>query len=282
MRIKKETLKSPIFILINLMLVAIIYLALSYGFVNANKQEEPIPEEIIEEPEPYTDYKWSNLNRKGHYSYNDDKYTSLFGIDVSAHQGTINWEKVKNDGVEFAFIRIGYRGASEGVLNTDLEFENNYKGATQNDILTGIYWYSQPISVEEAIEEADYVLEVLGDKKLDLPIVYDLEKTIFYDGTKTRMVGLTSEDYTAFAVAFCNEIEKNHHDVMIYMNLDWANNHYIWSQIEDIPIWFAQYDAITRLNRAFQIWQYSEKGYIDGISTNVDLDIMFKQKNDQN
>lgn len=281
MRLKKEIIKTLIISII-LIVVLIAGTVITIFVINNSKQEEPPQEEIVIEYEPYTDYDWSNLNREGYYSYEDDKYTSLFGIDVAAHQGTINWEKVKNAGVSFAYIRIGYRGAVEGILHEDLEFENNYEGATSNNINTGIYWYSQPINEEEAIEEARFVLDILDDRDLDLPIVYDLEETFFYDGSQSRMRGLKPSEYTKMAVAFCNEILKNHHEVMIYTNLDWALNHYIWSELEDIPIWFAQYDSIPRLNKPFVIWQYSETGIVDGIDTNVDLDIIFIRKNDQN
>ena len=222
------------------------------------------------------------IDENNYYSYEDDKYTSLFGIDVSAHQGTIDWQKVKAAGVDFAFIRIGYRGAIEAILHEDEEFRNNYQGATENDIITGIYWYSQPINEQEAIEEADYVLELLGDRHLDLPIVFDLEETEFYDGSISRLHDLTKEEYTKMAVAFCREIQKNHHDVMIYTNYYWANNNYNWEELEGIPVWFAQYASEPLFKRPYVIWQYADFGHVDGINTDADLDIMFIQKNDQN
>lgn len=280
MHIKKEILKSPIFVIIEILLIILFGL---FIVSQITKQEpEPEHEEIKIELIPYTNYDWSLINTDGYYSYEDENYTSLIGIDVAAHQETIDWSKVKEAGIDFSYIRIGYRGAAEGILHEDLEFENNYEGAKENNIQVGIYWYSQPISVEEAIEEADFVLDILGDRDIDLPIVYDLEETFFYDGTQSRMRGLKPSEYTKMAVAFCNEILKNHHDVMIYTNLDWALNHYVWSELEDIPIWFAQYDTIPRFKRPFVMWQYSDAGRVDGIDTNVDLDIMFIRKNDQN
>ena len=280
MHIKKEILKSPIFVIIEIL--SIIFFGLFIVSQITKQEPEPEPEEIKIELIPYTNYNWSLLNTDGYYSYEDDNYTSLVGIDVAAHQETIDWPKVKEAGIDFSYIRIGYRGAAEGILHEDLEFENNYEGAKENNIQVGIYWYSQPISIEEAIEEADFVLDILGDRDIDLPIVYDLEETFFYDGTQSRMRGLKPSEYTKMAVAFCNEILKNHHDVMIYTNLDWALNHYVWSELEDIPIWFAQYDTIPRFKRPFVMWQYSDAGKVDGIDTNVDLDIMFIRKNDQN
>lgn len=247
-----------------------------------NSEPEIIEEEIIELV-PYKDYEWKNLKHYKKYSYEDDNYTSMYGIDVAAHQGTINWKKVKEAGVEFAYIRLGYRGASEGLLNTDLEFENNYQGAIDNDIKVGIYWYSQPISKQEAIEEAQYVLDVLNDRHIDLPIVYDFEETFFYDGTISRMHGMSKQDRTTMAEAFCGEIKNHGYEPMIYTNLSWSKTYYDWSRLSDYPIWFAQYGTNYPIyDRPFVMWQYTDTGTIDGIDTYVDFDILFIYKNDQN
>ena len=243
--------------------------------------EEPV-EEVIE-IKPYSNYDWDKLIiNKHHYKYEDDNYTSMFGIDVAAHQETIDWKKVKEAGVEFAYIRLGYRGAVEGILHTDLEFEKNYKGAKENGIKVGIYWYAQPANVEEVIEEAKYVIDVLGDREIDLPIAFDFEETEFYDGSVSRMHDMSGADRTKMAVTFCNEILKNHRDVMIYTNLYWADTYYNWKELEGYPIWFAQYSVKPSFTKPFVMWQYDDKGYLDGVGRNVDLDILFIHKSDQN
>lgn len=206
----------------------------------------------------------------------------MFGIDVAAHQETIDWKKVKEAGAEFAYIRLGYRGAVEGILHTDLEFEKNYKGATENGLKVGIYWYAQPANEQEAIEEAQYVISVLNGRQLDLPIAFDFEETEFNDGSISRMHGMSGADRTKMAVTFCNEILKNHYDVMIYTNLYWADNYYNWNELEGYPIWFAQYANYPKLNRPLVMWQYDEYGYIDGVEGHVDLDLLFIYKNGQN
>lgn len=267
---------SPFFIVGITILLILIGCVLVDTIMNQKPEEEII--KIID----YADYDFSKLNRNGNYSYEDDKYTSMFGIDVSTFQDNIDWKKVKDAGVEFVYIRLGYRGATQGKLNVDSEFEQNYKGATENGIKVGIYWYSQPVSEAEAIEEADFVLEVLNGRKLDLPIVYDFEETHFDDGTISRMHYLNKKARTNMAIAFSEEIEKNHHDVMIYMNLLWADNYYDLSKLNDYPIWFAQYSSVPEFDKPFAMWQYSESGSIDGISTPVDLDILFIRKSDQN
>jgi len=283
MKLKKETLVRCVLIIAIIISITICSIVL----IKINQeddvvdQEEVIPETI--EVIPYTDYDWSNLvNIDSHLSYEDDSYYSMFGIDVAAHQGTINWSKVKESGVEFAYIRLGYRGATEGILHTDEQFENNYKGATENGIKVGIYWYSQPSNVQEALNEADYVIKVLDGRHLDLPIAYDFEETIFFDGSLSRMHGMKSSSRTKMAQTFLSEITKNHYDVMIYTNLDWAQNYYNFDKLQDYPIWFAQYADYPDFDRPFIMWQYQDDGKINGINTYVDLDIMFIQKNDQN
>ena len=279
MEFNKSKIKYTIIaILIILLFVATIALATS----SSNKFE------VSEEPEqivivPYTDYDWSKLSKdNNHYKYEDENYTSMFGIDVAAHQETIDWKKVKEAGVEFAYIRLGYRGAVEGILHTDLEFEKNYRGATENGIKVGVYWYAQPANIQEIVEEAKYVISVLNNRQLDLPIVFDFEETEFSDGSISRMHGMSGSERTKMAVTFCNEILKNHYDVMIYTNLYWAETFYNWKELEDYPIWYAQYATYPNFNRPLVMWQYDDNGHIDGIDRSVDLDLLFIRKSDQN
>lgn len=279
MEFNKSKIKyTVIAILIILLFVATIALATS----SSNKPE------ISEEPEqivivPYTDYDWSKLSKdNNHYKYEDENYTSMFGIDVAAHQETIDWKKVKEAGVEFAYIRLGYRGAVEGILHTDLEFEKNYKGATENGIKVGVYWYAQPANIQEIVEEAKYVISVLNNRKLDLPIAFDFEETEFNDGSISRMHGMSGSERTKMAVTFCNEILKKHYDVMIYTNLYWAETFYNWKELEDYPVWYAQYATYPNFNKPLVMWQYDDNGHIDGIDRSVDLDLLFICKSDQN
>lgn len=268
------------------MLGIIIVIALG-GFFLASlvMNKEEIVEEYGEKIEivPYTNYDWSHLKKNDlRYSYEDDNYTSMFGIDVAAHQDKINWSKVKEAGVEFAYIRLGYRGALEGILHTDEQFERNYKGASDNEIKLGVYWYAQPANIYEAVEEAKYVLDVLGDRNIDLPIVLDFEETEFYTGELSRMHDMSPTDRTKVAKAFCDEIIKNNHEVIIYTNLYWAETFYDWNVLSDYPVWYAQYATYPNFDKPFVMWQYTDNGYIDGIDRNVDFDILFICKNDQN
>ena len=231
---------------------------------------------------PYTDYDFSNLKGKEILSYEDDKYYSMFGIDVSAHQDKIDWQKVKEAGVEFAYIRLGYRGAEKGILKPDEEFERNYEEARKQGIKVGIYWYSQPLQSNEAIEEARHVLRVLNGRHLDLPIVYDLEETYLED-RPSRIAHLDPYQRTICAKDFMKVINnESDYSTMIYTNLYWAENYYNWYMLQGVDIWYAQYSSYPQFNQPIKMWQYSETGHIDGIDGYVDLDIMFIQKSDQN
>lgn len=213
-------------------------------------------------------------------SYEDENYTSEFGIDVSTFQDDIDWQKVKQAGVSFCFIRIGRRGAQDGMLHIDSEFEQNYQGAIENNIKVGVYFFSQAISEQEAIEEADYVIKLLNGRKLDLPIVYDLEEASV--NFTPRTADLDRQQATDNAIAFCEEIKKYNHDAMIYTYLYWTDNYYDMEKLKEYDIWFAQYNIqCPQLTFPFKVWQYSNTGKIPGIEPNVDLDIMFIKKNDQ-
>ena len=278
---KKRKAKSPYTMMIEIMgIILIAYSFITIIFKDKTIEEKPQEEKI--ELVPYADYDFNKLSIFGNMSYEDDNYTSMFGIDVAAHQETIDWKKVKEAGVEFAYIRLGYRGATEGVLHTDLEFENNYKGAIENGIKVGIYWYSQPINEKEAYAEARYVINELNGRHIDLPIAYDFEETYFSDGTISRMHDMSKQDRTNMALTFCEELNRNGYDTIIYTNLDWIRNYYDMDKLKKYPIWLALYSNTPSNDYPFIMWQYTDTGTIDGIDHFVDLDIMFIRKNDQN
>lgn len=279
MRLKKEMPKILLVIIPCIVIIGISILAI----ISANKPQ-PIVEEVVEEIPivPYSDFHWTYLTGEDRLKYEDDNYTSMFGIDVATFQDDIDWKKVKEDGVEFAFLRLGYRGATEGILHVDDTFEANYKGCIDNNIKVGVYWYSQPANEQEAIEEAQFVLKVLDGRHLDFPIAYDLEETVFADGTPSRLHGFSRYQYTQMAKAFCEEIKKYHQDVMIYTGLYWSEACYNMDELSEYPVWFAQYASLPMFDRPFVMWQYSEEGIVDGIDTATDFDILFIQKSDQN
>ena len=265
------------------MIIGALFLVFAVLIIFGERINKPktIPEEVItEETEPEIDYtKIESVS--GKYTYDDEYFHGSFGIDVSEFQDDIDWEKVKNDGVEFVFIRIGRRGATSGMLYDDPKFEANYSGARQYGIPVGVYFFSQAVSEAEALEEAKWVLEKLKGKQLDLPVVYDCEE-VFFEDEKSRLEDVDRKQLTDNALAFLNEISQNGYDTMIYIYQYWADERVEMDRLTDYPIWYAQYDVKQPLSdHPFVIWQYSNKGTVNGIREPVDMNIMFTQKSDQ-
>ncbi len=213
------------------------------------------------------------VDENGIVEYNDGIVASKKGIDVSKFQGKVDWKKVKEDGVEYAFVRVGYRGyGSSGKLVTDEAFEDNIKGATSNGVDVGVYFFSQAVSEEEAIEEANYVLEAIEGYDVTYPIVIDIEEVTDSDA---RTADMTQEQWTKNCIAFCETIKAAGYTPMIYGNLKTYFIMLDMTQLEAYDKWFAQYDTSVYFPYEFDIWQYSESGKVNGISTDVDLNVSF-------
>ena len=206
-----------------------------------------------------------------------------FGIDVSKHNGNIDWAKVKESGVNFAIVRVGNRGyGAEGNLVTDPKFVDNMKGAISNGIDVGVYFYSQAITESEAIEEADMTLKLIKENgfegKIKYPIIIDTEKS------GGRADSLSKESRTAVVKAFCERVKKAGYEPMIYANKDWLINNLNMNQLESYDVWVAHYNNTTDpiknptdYKGKYQIWQYTSTEKINGISGDVDLNIGYKK-----
>ena len=215
-----------------------------------------------------------NILEDGEVQYmQDGQVVSHKGIDVSKHQGNIDWTKVAADGVEFAFIRVGLRGyGTEGKLVEDEYFERNIKGALQAGIKVGVYFYSQAITDAELLEEANLVLEKVKPYNVELPIVYDVEKV---SGGKGRANALSVEERTRLTALFCQTIQDAGYKPMIYHNMEMGTLMLDLGQLEQYDKWFAYYNDDLYYPYAYKVWQYSEKGAVDGINEEVDLNIWF-------
>ena len=220
-------------------------------------------------------YEVTNLNilENGEFQYlTDGQVTSHKGIVVSSHQGNIDWNLVAQDGVEFAIIRVGYRGyGSEGRLVVDEKFENNIKGATAAGIKVGVYFFSQAINEAELLEEANLVLEQIAPYKIECPVVYDVEKT----SAQGRMNAISVEERTQLTKLFCQTIADAGYRPMIYHNTEMGALLINIAELEDYDKWYASYSDQMFYPYDYKIWQYSDKGKIQGISTDVDLNICF-------
>lgn len=203
----------------------------------------------------------------------DGEVVSKKGIDVSRYQEEIDWKKVAGDGVEYAFIRLGIRGATEGKLAVDMAYEENMEGALENNIDVGVYFFTQALNEEEAVEEAEFVLEHLEDYDISYPIVLDVEEVT----TKNpRTKELTKEDRTDACIAFCERIKEAGYTPMIYGNLKTFLLMLDMEKLEEYEKWFAYYRMPLYFPYEFSIWQYTSTGKVDGIGTDVDLNVCMK------
>lgn len=205
--------------------------------------------------------------------FEDGKVVSKKGIDVSRYQPSIDWKKVAADGVEYAFIRLGIRGSSEGKLVLDDTYEANIKGATENGIDVGVYFFTQALNEEEAVEEARFVLENIGPYEVNYPIVLDVEEIT----TKNpRTKDMTKQEWTDVSIAFCETVKEAGYTPMIYGNLKTFMLMLDMERLEDYEKWYAWYRTPLYFPYEFSVWQYTAEGSVDGIKGKVDLNISMK------
>ena len=209
-------------------------------------------------------------------SYGGEGYSYRLGIDVSHYQGDIDWQKVKAAGIEFVFVRLGYRGyGQDGVLKMDTNFEKNMEGARAAGLDVGVYFFAQAVNETEAVEEAEFVLEHLMEYDLQMPVVYDPESVVHEEA---RTDNVTGEQFTKNTKVFCETIEKSGYDAMVYCNMTWQAFKLDLEELEEYPIWYADYEEYPQTPYHFEIWQYSNEGTVDGIQGNVDLNIQMIMK----
>jgi len=214
------------------------------------------------------------VNENGNLEYDKDGVKiSHTGIDVSKYQGDIDWTKVKAAGIEYAFIRLGIRGYESGKLVLDDNYEANIKGATGAGIGAGVYFFSQAITTDEAIEEANYVIDNIKSYNITYPVVFDIEN--INDAT-SRTNALTKEEWTAITIAFCERIKEAGYTPMIYGNLRSFLMMLDMEQLEGYEKWFAFYGLPVYYPYEYSILQYTEEGVVDGITEPVDMNITFE------
>lgn len=238
---------------------------------NSERYYIPINDKVAE-----CSYDWDRLDTSdpNNWTYLDENGSklSIRGIDVSKYQGTIDWKKVAAAGVEFAIIRLGYRGMNEGTLELDPIFEKNMEEAAAAGIKTGVYFFSQAITKEEAEEEADFVIRAVKKYNVTYPVIFDTERVATYNA---RANGLSYEDRTDMCITFCDRIAVAGYTPMIYANTKYMIMGINLERLEKYDKWFAVYSDKITFPYDFQMLQYSESGSIPGIKGNVDLDISF-------
>lgn len=211
-------------------------------------------------------------DERGRVTYTLDGRTAKAGIDVSTHQKDIDWPAVAADGIRFAILRLGHRGYTEGGLFLDEAFAQNLQGALDAGLEVGVYFFSQAVTPEEAVEEADYVLEVLNGQELAFPVAFDWESI---SGDEARTDGLDGETMTRCAAAFCKRVQDAGYQPAVYFNRTQGYLRYDLRELTDYKLWLAEYAAVPDFYYHFDLWQYSHTGRVDGIEGDVDLDLAF-------
>ena len=189
------------------------------------------------------------------------------GIDVSEFQGKIDWEKVKNDGIEFAILRCGY--GMDFSNQDDVEYERNANECERLGIPYGVYLMSYANTVEKARSEAKHVLRLIEGRKISLGVWYDIED----NGTSGA---INKETLTNIINTFCNTIKNAGHRVGVYASLNWLENKIERIIRDNYDIWVAQYYSKCEYEGKYIMWQHTSSGKVNGISTNVDMNILYE------
>ena len=207
------------------------------------------------------------------YSFREDGSLdggNVMGIDISKHNGTVDWNAVKNAGVEFVILRCGYRGSASGVLVEDEKFRTNIKGATAAGLKVGIYFFSQAVNEMEAVEEASLTLSLIKGHKISYPVYIDVE------AANGRADGLSAAERTKVVKAFCETVRDSGYTAGVYSNKNWFAEKMDTGAFGNYRIWLAQYTESPTYTGRYEMWQYSSRGTIPGIKGDVDLNICYQ------
>lgn len=207
----------------------------------------------------------------GFLRYGDGTLGSEVGVDISSHQQSVDWEAVKAAGVDFAILRAGYRGYTEGAIQEDETFLTNLAAAKAAGLKVGVYFFSQALDKAEAVEEAEFVLNLLDGAELDYPIFFDWEDI----EAEARTDGMDSVTLTACAVAFCKRVELNGYRAGVYFNQRFGFEEFDLRDLQDYELWLAEYALSPSFPYHFDVWQYANDGMLSGVDGPVDLNLAF-------
>lgn len=250
------------------LLAALTLLTACSGSPAATPVPTPTPDPI-----PANPYDPAAFVRAGAFLSYTGEEASIVGIDVSNHQGEIDWVRVAASGVEFAMIRVGYRGYESGVIHQDQSFLRNIQGAQAAGLDVGIYFFSQAVTPEEAVREAAQTVAWLEGYDIQYPVVFDWERQNAETSRTRETDGTTITDC---AVAFCEMIQSAGYQPMVYGSPSKAYDVLELERLLEYPFWLAHYTtdwAPTSYRYHFAIWQYSSEGQVDGIAVPVDLNL---------
>lgn len=257
-----------------LLAVVLILLLSGISDISAEHPTETVPETTGTET---TATVATNPLAISDFAYDGDYLTclsqeSMLGIDVSVWQGDIDWTQVKAAGIEFVMIRLGWRGSEQGVLAEDKNVQKNYEGAKAAGLKIGGYFFSQSITPEEAVEEAEYALQIIDGWELDMPIAYDWE----YISEDSRTGNMDGRTLTECTQAFCETVEAAGYRSMIYFNKEQSLKTVYLEELTDHEFWLAMYDSYMTYPYQIHMWQYTDQGTVPGIAGNVDINLYFE------
>ena len=236
------------------------------------QEQTPVEPVDLEPTVPENSYDPAGFYEEGGFKrYKSEDTLASVGVDVSSHQQEIDWELVAANGVEFAMIRVGYRGYTEGEIQSDDYFVQNIEGARAAGLDVGVYFFSQALDEQEAIDEANYVLEQIKPYSLSSPVIFDWEDI----EADARTDGMDSVQLTKNAIAFCDTIEQAGYRAGVYFNQRFGYEEFDLESLQDYVFWLAEYNDTPSFSFHFQIWQYCNDGRVDGIKTDVDLNLAF-------
>ncbi len=217
------------------------------------------------------------VEKDGFIRYEDTN--ARLGVDVSEFQNEVDWAAVKAAGIDFAILRLGYRGTTQGLLFLDERFEQNFQEATDAGLFVGVYFFSQAVTESEARMEADFVIEALKGRKLAYPVVFDWEvpaATEEIPAENLRVHNLPGDQAAKCGAAFCERIKEAGYTPCVYTNKYWAYEFFDLDQWKDYDFWYAEYEKAPSLYYDFRMWQYTDEGKVPGIEGGVDVNICFK------
>lgn len=204
--------------------------------------------------------------------YEEGEETSFVGVDISKYQDYVDFNKLKKAGVDFCMIRVGARGYGTGQLILDEKFQDNIKRATDAGLDIGVYFFSQAITQDEVMEEANMVLEYIADYNVTYPVAFDME---YIENDTARVEQLSKKEKTEIAKTFMDTVKTAGYTPILYGKKEWLIKKLDLTQLEDYDIWLSQYEDIPDYPYEFTMWQYTNQGTVDGISGKVDLNISF-------
>lgn len=200
--------------------------------------------------------------------------TSFVGVDISKHTGKVSFNRIKAAGVDYVMIRLGSRGYSTGQITLDENFKENIEGAIEAELDVGVYFYSQAVSQDEAIQEANFVVQNLEPYRAHVkyPVAFNMG---FVSNDKSRIEGLSREDKTTVTTSFMEGIKAAGYVPMIYGDKEWLIKEIDMTKLQDYDVWLSQEEEIPDYPYRYSMWQYNTDGVVNGIDGGADLNICF-------